>query len=80
MQYVTSRELYAEGRVAESKADFIHKLKIALKELNESHVWLRKIIRANLVPATRMSDLIDECQQLCRILNSSLANTKANSK
>src|SRR4051812_4074192 len=32
---------YAEARSAESRADFIHKLKVALKELNETAVWLR---------------------------------------
>jgi len=34
---------YAEARSAESRADFIHKLKIALKELNETSIWLRVI-------------------------------------
>ena len=32
---------YAEARGAESRADFVHKLKVALKELNETSVWLR---------------------------------------
>jgi four helix bundle protein len=36
---------YGEARAAESRADFIHKLKIALKELNETAVWLRIIER-----------------------------------
>ncbi len=39
---------YAEARGAESNADFIHKLKIALKELNESSVWLRLVCQAAL--------------------------------
>src|SRR5215510_6052057 len=34
---------YAEARAAESRADFIHKLRIALKELNETLIWLRMI-------------------------------------
>ena len=34
---------YGEARAAESRADFIHKLKIALKELNETAIWLRII-------------------------------------
>jgi len=68
---------YAEARGAESNADFVHKLKIALKELNESCVWLRMICRAELLPAERLNPLIDENQQLCRILNVSIktANT-----
>ena len=33
---------YAEARAAESRADFIHKLRIVLKELNESKSWLEQ--------------------------------------
>lgn len=40
---------YAEARGAQSTADFIHKLKIALKELNESCVWLKMICQAELM-------------------------------
>ena len=46
---------YAEARGAESNADFVHKLKIALKELNESCVWLRMICRADLMEETTRS-------------------------
>ena len=69
---------YAEARGAESSADFIHKLKIALKELNESSVWIRMIIRADLMKEELLSDLLDENQQLCRILNATIKTTKAN--
>jgi len=37
---------YAESRAAESAVDFIHKLGLVLKELNESRVWLEMIKRA----------------------------------
>ena len=67
---------YAEARGAESNADFVHKLKIALKELNESCVWLKMICRAELMEETRLSPLIDENQQLCRILNASIKTAK----
>ena len=63
---------YAEARSAESSKDFIHKLKIALKELNESRIWLKIIIRANLLPENRLNTLLDECEQLCRILSTSI--------
>ncbi len=69
---------YAEARGAESNADFIHKLKIALKELNESSVWLRMACRAGLMKAERIENLIDENQQLCRIINASIATSKRN--
>jgi four helix bundle protein len=62
---------YAEARGAESSADFVHKLRIALQELNETNVWLRMICRADLMKNQLMEELIDENQQLCRIMNSS---------
>lgn len=62
---------YAEARGAESNADFVHKLKIALKELNETNVWLRMVCRADLMKEKLVNELIDENQQLCRILNAS---------
>lgn len=71
---------YAEARAAESGKDFIHKLKIVLKELNESRVWLKIIIRSNLLPQERLDDLIDECDQLCRIVSSSIKTVKSRTK
>ena len=50
---------YGEAQNAESKADFIHKLKIALKELRETDVWLKIIVRAKLIqPSTKLSPLL----------------------
>ena len=69
---------YAEGRVAESRDDFIHKLKIVLKELNETLVWLQFIVRARLLPSMDLKDLVDENDQLCRLIGSSVATAKAN--
>ena len=67
---------YAEARGAESNADFVHKLKIALKELNETSVWLRMVCRAELLTTKILAELIDENQQLCRILNASVKTAK----
>ncbi len=67
---------YAEARGAESDADFVHKLKIALKELNETNVWLRMIVRSGLKKPELIEELIDENQQLCRILNASVKTAK----
>ncbi len=67
---------YAEARGAESNADFVHKLKIALKELNETSVWLRMVCRAELMATDLLAALIDENQQLCRILNASVKTAK----
>jgi len=71
---------YEEGCAAESRADFVHKLSIALKELRESRYWMRLIVRAELLPEPRMSDLIHECQELSKILAQSLIAAKSNTK
>jgi len=49
---------YGEARGAESKRDFIHKLGIVLKELNESKVWLLIIVRSEMLPISQLNDLI----------------------
>jgi len=71
---------YEEGCAAESRADFVHKLSICLKELRESRCWIRFIIRAELLPEARMSDLLDESTQLCRIIGQSLITAKDRTK
>lgn len=68
---------YAEARGAESKADFAHKLGMALKELNECSVWLRMIQRAKLVKEGALDDLIAENKALARIFTSSIRTVRA---
>src|SRR5687767_9976551 len=62
---------YDESGAAESRDDFIHKLSIALKELRETRGWLRFVVMSELLPQTKLGDLIDETEQLCRILGKS---------
>ncbi|NQV23660.1 MAG: four helix bundle protein [Rhodopirellula sp.] len=69
---------YAEACAAESKRDFIHKLGIALKELRETRVWIKLILKAELLSASQMSDMLDEVSQLCNILGKSVVTAKAN--
>ncbi len=69
---------YAEACAAESKNDFIHKLAIVLKELRESSVWIRLIVKSELIPEQRLELLRDECDQLCKIIAKSLVTTKSN--
>jgi four helix bundle protein len=69
---------YAEACAAESKRDFIHKLGIALKELRESRSWIKLIVKADLLPESRMTPLLDEAQQLCNIVGKSIGTAKAN--
>ena len=60
---------YADARGAESRADFIHKLGIVQKELNETSVWLRILLKTVAVLA--------ENQELCRIVGASIRTGKA---
>lgn len=69
---------YAEACAEESKKDFIHKLAIVLKELRESSVWIRLIVKSELIPEQRLELLRDECDQLCKITARSLVTAKSN--
>jgi len=69
---------YAEARGAESRRDFVHKLRIVLKELNESRVWLKIVVSAGFAPEQQLRSLIDECDQLCRIIGKSVTTSRTN--
>lgn len=69
---------YGEARSAESPRDFLHKLKIVLKELNESRVWLKIIVRSQLFTQEDLENISDECEQLCRIMGKSIKTSKNN--
>ncbi len=67
---------YEEARGAESRADFIHKMGIVLKELKESRFWLRLIQQTRLMKAHDMEPVIQECQELCSIVAKSILTAK----
>jgi four helix bundle protein len=67
---------YGEARAAESHADFVHKLGIVLKELNETSIWLRIINRSQLLRKQLIKDIIGENAELCRIFTSSLKTAR----
>jgi len=71
---------YEEGCAAESRADFVHKLSICLKELRESRTWIRLIIKTEMLPEHRLGELRDECNQLCNIIAQSIVTAKENKK
>ena len=58
---------YGEARGAESRADFLHKVRVVLKELNETFVWLRIIERSQILPPKSLSEIIPENRALCKI-------------
>lgn len=69
---------YEEACGAESRKDFIHKLRIVLKELRETRLWIRLIIKAGLLPEARMAPLLDESNQLCNIIGQSILTARQN--
>lgn len=68
---------YGEARGAESRADFIHKLRIGLKELNETGIWLLIILEARMAPATLVGNLIKENRELACILGASIKTAQS---
>ncbi len=63
---------YAEARGAESTKDFLHKLGVVLKELNESEVWLLLIMKSNMISGKQIESILKECNELCQIINASI--------
>ena len=72
---------YGEAQGAESRADFIHKMKVCLKELRETNVWLLMTIRAKLVkPVSKLDSLIQENNELISIFVTSIRTAKGAKK
>jgi len=71
---------YGEARGAESHADFVHKVRIVLKELNETSIWLLVIERSHIIKPELLTDIIRENNELCRIFTASLATARKGKK
>jgi len=68
---------YGEAQSAESRSDFIHKMKLSLKELRETKVWLLMIIRGKLMKsASRLEPLVKENDELISIFVTSIRTAK----
>ncbi len=67
---------YGEARGAESHADFVHKVRIVLKELNETSIWLHVIERSRILKPELLTEIIQENNELCRIFTASLATAR----
>ena len=64
---------YGEARGAESSRDFVHKLGVVLKELNESKIWLEIIKRSEMLPVDVVQPIANERSELCKIMASSIS-------
>jgi four helix bundle protein len=62
---------YEEARGAESRADFVHKMKVSAKEMRESHYWLRLLDNSNILVDADLSPAIREAHELVAILTAS---------
>ena len=69
---------YGEARGGESRADFMHKLGIVFKELNETQIWLEIMQRAKLLKEEMLKEIIGENAQLCKIVAATLGTTRRN--
>jgi four helix bundle protein len=68
---------YGEARGAESRADFIHKIRVVLKELNETSIWLRIIERSGLLKGELLIDIVQENGDQCKIFAASLKTARS---
>jgi len=70
---------YAEAQSAESRSDFVHKLKISLKDLRGTHTWLKIIAEAEMVESVSLlAPLLEETDELIAILFKGVATANKN--
>jgi four helix bundle protein len=68
---------FQEARGAESRADFVHKMQVVLKELRETEYWLRLLQETKLVPSSLLAAPLAEVDELIRIVVKSVITAKA---
>ena len=84
-EFVLSKQLLRSGtgigaNVKESvnaisKADFRNKMSIALKEADETEYWLELMLESKLLTQNEIKTLMEDCKEICRILNSIVKNS-----
>lgn len=72
--------LYGEAQAAESRKDFVHKMKIGLKELRESYITLTIIMEKPLLENQNAIQTLAECDELISIFFTSINTAKTNIK
>ena len=70
--------LVREAQNAESKADFIHKMSIALKEANETEYWIELLYKSGYLDANTYSKIHSEALSVLRMLISIVKTSKSN--
>ena len=67
---------YGEAQGAESRPDFVHKMSVSLKELRETRICLKIIMKAGLLGEERLQALADEANELISIFVTSVKTAK----
>lgn len=85
-EFVLSRQLLRSGTAigalvreaehAESKADFIHKMSIALKEANETSYWLELLYRGEYIDTQRFESIGSDSEELIKLLTAIVKTSK----
>ena len=68
-----------EAQIAQSRKDFIHRISIAYKEARETNYWLRLLYASQQINSSIATDLLDDIQELEKILASIIISTKSHS-
>ena len=66
-----------ESNYAQSKADFLSKLQIALKECYETEYWLELFVKARIVEEQKVKKILHDCGEIRRMLVSSVTTLKS---
>ena len=69
---------HGELQGAESRKDFIHKLGLCLKEIDEAWRWLRLIRKVPMIPPSKVDPLLDETKALIKIFAASIRTAERN--
>jgi four helix bundle protein len=70
---------YSEAQAAESPDDFIHKLRVVLKELKECRTSLKVIVkRQYIIPVTKLDGIYNETEELIAIIGKSISTAEKN--
>lgn len=85
-EYTLSKQLLRSGTSSganvkedlrgQSKKDFLSKMNIALKEANETEYWIELLMETNYLDKNIHSLLLNDCKEICKILNSIVKSTK----
>jgi four helix bundle protein len=72
--------LVREAEQAESKADFVHKMAIALKEANETQYWLELLYKSDYIDEQQFKSINTDSIEILKLLISIIKTTKTNQR